>query len=49
MHKTETTLAITAPPALLAALHISASDPVHWKAAWRPLQRQEVSGGRQQI
>ena len=53
MQKTETTLAITVPPAVLAALHISASDPVRWevrggeavmKAAARKRSVDEVAG-----
>ena len=53
MQKTESTLAITVPPAVLAALHISASDPVRWevrggeavtKAAARKRSVDEVAG-----
>lgn len=31
MQNTESTLVMTVPPAVLAALHISASDPVRWE------------------
>ena len=31
MPNTESTLVITVPPAVLAALHISVSDPVRWE------------------
>ena len=53
MQNTESTLAITVPPAVLAALHISASDPVRWevrggeavmKAAARKRSVDEVAG-----
>jgi antitoxin component of MazEF toxin-antitoxin module len=53
MQNTESTLVMTVPPAVLAALHISASDPVRWevrggeavmKAAARKPSVDEVAG-----
>ena len=31
MQKTESSLAIPVPPAVLTALHVSAADPVRWE------------------